>query len=232
MCYGVLCLQLRIILSWFYLFYLVMLIVQGQTDIWLKSGGVDVCISCWGLWGIKTEIKKRNKIIASDLKGFAVLFIFSLFLIHWNITFLENVSCFLIFDGNLTPNRNSSFHHSLNFCYGFLFSMCHFLKELKKNFFFSALTGMWDLSSPTSVPGFKPGPTAKCGGMEAWHLSTTRGVSPCAIFYLLFFGLTVSSPLLFDCNPRYGNCVRLSFVQFLANVLHPEVNEWQIMNPE
>ena len=44
-------------------------------------------------------------------------------------------------------------------------------------------------------------------------------------FTSFFFGLTVSSLLLFDCNPRYGNCVRLSFVQFLANVLHPEVNE-------
>ena len=165
MCYGVLCLQLRIILSWFYLFYLVMLIVQGQTDIWLKSGGVDVCISCWGLWGIKTEIKKRNKIIASDLKGFAVLFIFSLFLIHWNITFLENVSCFLIFDGNLTPNRNSSFHHSLNFCYGFLFSMCHFLKELKKFFFFLHWLACGILVLQPAFQGSNLGPLQN---VEAW----------------------------------------------------------------
>ena len=114
-------------------------------------------------------------------------YFFSLFLIHWNITFPENVSCFLTFDGNLTPNRNSSFHHSLNFCYGFLFSMCHFLKELKNFFFFSALTGMWDLRSPASVPGFKPGPTAKCGGMEAWHLKHYQGSSSMCHFLPLFF---------------------------------------------
>ena len=84
-------------------------------------------------------------------------YFFSLFLIHWNITFPENVSCFLILDGNLTPNRNSSFHHSLNFCYGFLFSMCHFLKELKIFFFFSCTD--WHVGSSFS---------SQCSRVQTW----------------------------------------------------------------
>jgi hypothetical protein len=113
------------------------------------------CCCMYFMLGIVRN-KKRNKKEKQNHclwpEGIYSSFYFcSLFLIHWNITFSEHLSCFLIFDSNLTPNRNSNFHHSLNFHYGFLFSMCHFLKELKKKFFFSALTGTWDLSFPTRV---------------------------------------------------------------------------------
>lgn len=51
--------------------------------------------------------------------------------------FLKHLSCFLIFDGEFNPNRNSNFNapflHGLDFLFECLFSLCHFLLS----FFFS-----------------------------------------------------------------------------------------------
>lgn len=131
--------------------------------------------------------KKRNQpFIAFDLKGFTFSFIFPLFLlVHCNIIFLKDLSCFLIFDGeiNLKSEYKFQFLRGLDFHFELFFSLYHFF-----------------ITTPPAPP---PPP------WSPW-------VSPHHFF------LIVSS--------RCRNCVRLSFVWFLANVSHMEVNEWQIMN--
>lgn len=74
--------------------------------------------------------KKRNQpFIAFDLKGFTFSFIFPLFLlVHCNIIFLKDLSCFLIFDGeiNLKSEYKFQFLHGLDFHFELFFSLYHF----------------------------------------------------------------------------------------------------------